>query len=82
MTTYSSRDLRMANLFAMVLIGIGLGFVTLRLVAAFVPDGQAISPPHVWLAAITFLALGKAIALKVGELRAAGGGEGARPPSP
>lgn len=75
MTTYSSRDLRFAGWFAMLLTGIGLAFVGLRLLVACVPDCGPSSPIHLWLAAIVFLALGKAIGLKVGELQACHGRE-------
>lgn len=71
MTTCSSRQLRIADCFASLLTGIGLAFVGLRLFVAWVPDGPYISEIHVWLAAIAFVALGRAVACKADEVRAA-----------
>ena len=67
-TTYSKRDVRAANLFALMLFGVGIALVALGLFATLGLGAEQVSVVHVWLAAVVFLALGTAMNLKVREL--------------
>lgn len=75
MTTYTKRDIRAADLLAMILFGFG---VILAVCAGFGTFGKAEqggSAAGAWILAGVFLALGTALNLKVRQLVCAKGAE-------
>ncbi len=67
-TTYSKRDVRAVDLFALLLFGVGIALAASGLFAILGLGAGQVSVVHVWLAAVVFLALGMAMHLKVREL--------------
>jgi hypothetical protein len=69
MTTYTKRDLRAADMLAMILFGFGvvlLCFAILKTTGATDKDGGSVV--GTWIVAGVFLALGTALNLKVRQL--------------
>lgn len=70
MTTYTKRDIRAADMLAMILVGFGvvlLLFAALPLIAAKSGKGGGANPA-LWIVAGVFVALGVALNLKVRQL--------------
>ncbi|MBX3462787.1 MAG: hypothetical protein KF830_06425 [Planctomycetes bacterium] len=70
MTTYTKRDIRAADMLAMILIGFGLVLILFQVLPLMnaKPDVKVQMSPVVWILAGVFVLLGLALNLKVRQL--------------
>ena len=67
MTTYTKRDLRAVDLLGLVLLSVGIVLASIALFRTLAPKGSG-DALLLWIAAVSTLALGTALNLKVRQL--------------